>query len=102
MEWSGTAPRAGWLLSSDPVPGLSASLFHQPHILDPHTPIDRLAHVVDRQQRDRYGGQRFHFHAGGADGLGGDFAVDGAGGIADGELADPQERALVAINLPAV
>ncbi len=44
--------------------GLSAALFQQQYFADDHPPIDCLAHVVNREQSDTYGGQRFHFHAG--------------------------------------
>jgi molybdopterin synthase sulfur carrier subunit len=46
------------------VPGFSAALFQQPYALNHHTPIDGLTHVVNRQQRDLRGHQRFHFDAG--------------------------------------
>ena len=42
----------------------AAVLLQQPHVADHHAAIDRLAHVVDRQQADLHGGQRFHLDAG--------------------------------------
>ena len=36
----------------------------QPDVGDLHLLIDRFAHVVDRQQRERDAGQRLHLHAG--------------------------------------
>ena len=44
------------------------SFFNQAHIRDLHLFIDRFAHVVDREQRDRDAGERFHFHPGLRDG----------------------------------
>ena len=32
-----------------PVPGFSAAFFQQTHRLNSHRPINRLAHVIDRQ-----------------------------------------------------
>ena len=32
-----------------PVPGFSATFFHQSHRLNSHRPINGLAHIIDRQ-----------------------------------------------------
>ena len=45
-------------------PDLPPALWITPHRLDPHAAIDRLAHVIDRQRRDRGRGQRLHLDAG--------------------------------------
>ena len=37
-------------------------LLEQAHIGDGHASVDRFAHVVNRQQGDLNGGERFHFH----------------------------------------
>jgi len=37
--------------------------FQHAHVGHDHAPVDGLAHVVDRQQADLHGRQRFHFHA---------------------------------------
>ena len=38
-------------------------LFQHAHVGHDHAAVDGLAHVVDRQQADLHGRQRFHFHA---------------------------------------
>ncbi len=50
-------------------PDLAARLLQQAYALDPHAAVDRLAHVVDGQQSDAGGGQRFHLDAGAVEGL---------------------------------
>jgi hypothetical protein len=52
-----------------PVAALAAMLFQHPHIGHHHAAVDRLAHVVDRQQADLHRGQRFHFPPGLAEGF---------------------------------
>lgn len=60
-----------------PTPPTSPTLLHQPHIADDHPPVNGLAHVVDGQQPDLHGRQRFHFHAGLPVRLGAHRAADG-------------------------
>ena len=48
---------------SNIMTALSPILFDQMDIQDPHTAIDGLAHIIDRQERCADAGQRFHFHA---------------------------------------
>src|SRR5262245_14269639 len=55
----------------DESPGLSAGFLDQAHRLDPHAPVDRLAHVVDRKEPHAHRGERFHLDAGAPDGLDG-------------------------------
>jgi len=43
-----------------PVARLAAMLLQHAHIRHDHPAIDGLAHVVNRQQPDLHGGQRFH------------------------------------------
>ena len=60
------ARRRGRLPRSVRLPGArsTTALGHQPHALDRHAAVERLGHVIDRQQRDRDRGQRFHLDAG--------------------------------------
>src|SRR5215207_8276792 len=44
-------------------------LFPQGDVADDHAAVDRLAHVVDGEARDRAGGHRLHLDAGAVDGL---------------------------------
>ena len=46
--------------AGDKAPRLPAMLFQQLHVGDRHAPVHRLAHVVNRQQRDGGGAQGFH------------------------------------------
>src|SRR5438067_3274507 len=46
-----------------PIPMRATRLLEQSDLLDLHPPVRRLHHVVNRQQGDRHGGQRLHFHA---------------------------------------
>ena len=57
------APRGG------PVARLAAALLEHAHVADHHAAVDRLAHVVDREQADLHGGQRLHLDAGAAERL---------------------------------
>ena len=50
--------------------GLAARFFEQAHAFDAHRAIDRLAHVVDRQQARRGRGQRLHLDAGASERFG--------------------------------
>ena len=50
-----------------PIARFAAALFQHPDIADDHAAIDRLAHVVDGQQPDLHGSQRFHLDAGAAE-----------------------------------
>ena len=43
---------------------LAAALFDQMNALDAHAALGRLHHVVDREARDRHGGERLHLDAG--------------------------------------
>lgn len=47
-----------------PIPALALMLFQHPHVRHHHPPVDRLAHIVNRQQADLHGGQRFRLDAG--------------------------------------
>ena len=38
-------------------------LFQHAHVGHDHAPVDGLAHVINRQQADLHGSERFHFHA---------------------------------------
>ena len=38
--------------------------FHQPHIRNFHPFVNRFAHVVNREERDRDARKRFHLHPG--------------------------------------
>src|SRR5687767_14357995 len=53
-----------------PIAACATGFLEQAHPLDLHSPVHRLHHVVDREQRDRDGGQRLHLHAGPPDRLG--------------------------------
>jgi len=44
-------------------------LFHHPDLAHDHAAVHGLAHVVHGEQADLHGGQRFHFHAGLAEGF---------------------------------
>jgi beta-barrel assembly-enhancing protease len=80
-------------LTGPPVAGFAAGLLQQPHFLDHHAAIDRLAHIVNRQQGNRGCGHRFHLDAGAADGLGDGLTGDGRSGCIDGEFdRDPCQR----------
>src|SRR5205809_2032608 len=46
-----------------PIAVRPTRLLQQANPFDFHSPVRRLHHVVDRQQGDRDGGQRFHLHA---------------------------------------
>lgn len=61
------------------LPGarFAADFFHQLQRFDAHAPVHRLAHVVDREQRDARGRQSLHLNAGPADGFGGRGALNG-------------------------
>jgi hypothetical protein len=52
-----------------PVARLPAMLLQHPHIRHDHAAIDRLAHIVNRQQPDLHGSQGFHHVPGLAVGL---------------------------------
>jgi ribosomal protein S27E len=52
-----------------PVSGFAAFFLEQLDALDTHAAIDRLAHVVHREQADAHRSQRLHFNAGTADRL---------------------------------
>ncbi len=52
------------ILLFHPLPRLPPPLLHQPHIPNHHPPIDSLTHVVDGEQANLHGSQRFHFYAG--------------------------------------
>ena len=56
-------------LLADKMPALSPILFDQMDIEDPHTAIDGLTHIINRQKRCADAGQRFHFHARASGGL---------------------------------
>src|SRR5215472_18038065 len=47
-----------------PGPALSAALAHEAHPLEGDLPVDRLAHVVDREASGRDGHEGFHLDAG--------------------------------------
>src|ERR1043166_773572 len=47
-----------------PIAVRPTRLLEQPDLVDLHSPVRRLHHIVDRQQSDRDGSKRFHFHAG--------------------------------------
>ena len=51
------------------MPRLATYFFQQLDIGDRHAPIHRLAHVIDGQQGDLDGGERFHFNSGRTHGL---------------------------------
>jgi len=44
--------------------GLSSGFGKQIHLTEAHAPIDRFAHIVDRESGHRGGSQCFHFHTG--------------------------------------
>src|SRR5204862_171219 len=46
-----------------PVPARATRLFEQSDLFDLHPPVRRLHHVVNREEGDRNGGERLHFHA---------------------------------------
>src|SRR5947199_3424800 len=46
-----------------PVPARATRLFEQSDLFDLHPPVRCLHHVVNREQGDRNGGERLHFHA---------------------------------------
>ena len=72
-------------------------LFQHAHIRHDHAPVDGLAHVVDGQQADLHGGQRFHFHARLARRIDLGAAVHAVGGFVDVEVnRDARERQRVA------
>lgn len=50
-------------------------LFQQVDVGHGHASVNRLAHVVNRQQGHLHRSERFHFYAGGAYGFGGDGAT---------------------------
>src|SRR3990172_10407399 len=75
-----------FLATGAPMTGAATRLFQQPHTLNGHAAIDRFAHVVDGEQRNLYGGQRFHFHARLAVCLGCRPAVDGVALGLDGKV----------------
>lgn len=56
---------------------LAPLLLQQPNTTNDHRFVYRLAHVINRQQRDLCGGERFHLDAGRAYGLGAGVAADG-------------------------
>ena len=56
-------------LLADKMPTLSPILFDQMDIEDPHTAIDGLTHIINRQKRCADAGQRFHFHTRASGGL---------------------------------
>jgi len=69
LMWLGTCPstvfsrlRARFLRPQ--IPHSSPLLLHQPNPTDRHSPVHRLAHVVNREQGHTHGRQGFHFHAG--------------------------------------
>src|SRR6185437_12325579 len=62
--------RRSRLFGGMPIARLAAALFEQPDIADDHAAVDRLAHVVDRQQADLHGGERLHLDAGRPERLG--------------------------------
>src|SRR5471032_2522285 len=55
--------RRPWSTPRHPIPRFPAVLLQHLHIGDRHPAIHCLAHVVNRQQSDLHGGQRFHLHA---------------------------------------
>ena len=76
---------------------LPTPLLHQPHPADRHCAVDRLAHVVDREQGDAAGGQGFHLHTRLTGALGGRAAQHAAGRFVHLELdRHPRERDRVA------
>src|SRR6476661_2816698 len=54
-------------LAAVPVTRLASRLVQQRDLLDRHALLDALDHVVDRERRDRRGGQRLHLDAGAGD-----------------------------------
>ena len=48
------------------APAFAAMLLEQSHARDHHATVCRFAHIVDGEQGDLDGGQRFHFNTGGA------------------------------------
>ena len=79
-------------------------LFQQADVGHGHASVNRLAHVVNRQQGHLQGGEGFHFYAGGADGFGRHGAHDtiglgtfGGAGVDDVKLhGDPRQGQRVA------
>ena len=51
-------------MTGAPVAGLAAGFLEQANVRDGHRAVHGFRHVIDRQQRDRDGGQRLHLDAG--------------------------------------
>ena len=45
------------------IAAFPAAFGDEVNVADHHAPVDRLAHIVDSEQRRRYAGQCFHLHA---------------------------------------
>ncbi len=56
--------------------GFATGFFQQADVFDMHASINRFQHVVDGEQADRGGGQRFHFNSRPSVALGSDLAMD--------------------------
>lgn len=81
MSHHATARWGRWDLGAgigQPVSGFSAGFFQQADVFDHHAAVDSLAHIVNGEQADAGGGQRFHLHAGAADSFGRDVDGDAA------------------------
>src|SRR5690606_7091385 len=89
-----SAPRMGSApFPFPPDPALAAALLDQLDALDHHAAIDRLPHVVDGEESDLHGGERFHLDAGATLAFRGGHAVHAAARLVDLEFdGDARER----------
>ncbi len=68
------------------VSGFAAGFFQQAHILNVHAAVDRLAHVVNRQEAHANCGERLHLDAGATEGFDGHGKLYAAARFVEGEI----------------
>ena len=58
------------------MPGFASGFFQEMDVTNSHPPVNRFAHVIDREECNLYGGECFHFYAGLIAGFGGGQAIN--------------------------
>lgn len=85
------------VVGGPPVAGFAPLLLQQANRFHAHSPVHCLAHVVNREQGDRNGGEGLHLHSGASPGLGRDNAFHRRGDPVHVKInPDPGQRDWVA------